>query len=135
MQFAKKTRRAGTWFTSSMDWNLADGPCRAQALQRCFTLNNPEYISVLDFMIDYDDGFKVWINSQEVLSVNVPTSLLFNRLASKTHESEEFETFEIPNLISFLKKGANLIAIQGPISVLLVATFQSIPVGIDWNRR
>ncbi|MAT73559.1 hypothetical protein CMK14_00160 [Candidatus Poribacteria bacterium] len=104
-------------------------------LQRCFTLNNPEYISVLDFMIDYDDGFKVWINSQEVLSVNVPTSLLFNSLASKTHESEEFETFEIPNLISFLKKGANLIAIQGPISVLLVATFQSIPVGIDWNRR
>ena len=86
-------------------------------------------------MIDYDDGFKVWINSQEVLSVNVPTSLLFNSLASKTHESEEFETFEIPNLISFLKKGANLIAIQGPISVLLVATFQSIPVGIDWNRR
>ena len=63
-------------------------------LQRCFTLNNPEYISVLDFMIDYDDGFKVWINSQEVLSVNVPTSLLFNSLASKTHESEEFETFE-----------------------------------------
>ena len=78
---------------------------------RCgFTLDNPEHISVLDFMIDYDDGFKVWVNSQEMLSVNVPTSLQFNCLASKTRESGEFETFETTNP-TFLRKGVSLIAI------------------------
>ena len=82
-------------------------------LRRLFRVDDPDNISGLDFIVDFDDGFRMWINNKEVLSINVPSSLKFNSFASDQHESGEFETFEIANPSSFLKKGVNIIAIHG----------------------
>ena len=42
--------------------------------RKTFTVANPDNISEMDFIIDYDDGFTVWINEEEVLNVGGPAS-------------------------------------------------------------
>ena len=37
--------------------------------RRTFTVANPAQISALDLLVDYDDGFVVWINGEQVLDV------------------------------------------------------------------
>ena len=92
---------------------LSDMPRRYSTvyLRRTFNAQNVSQYSVLDLLSDFDDGFLVWINGRLVTGANPPrnTSPL---LASGTHESGQFEPFEIDELGLFLKNGTNTIAIQ-----------------------
>ena len=37
--------------------------------RRTFTVANASQVSALDLLVDYDDGFVVWINGEQVLNV------------------------------------------------------------------
>jgi hypothetical protein len=39
--------------------------------RRTFSVNAPEHLSALTFSVDYDDGFVLWLNGQELARVNV----------------------------------------------------------------
>ena len=81
--------------------------------RKTFTVANPDNISEMDFIIDYDDGFTVWINEEEVLNVSGPANPDYDSVATVGHESGTFETFAIQDPSSFLTKGRNVIAIMG----------------------
>ena len=81
--------------------------------RRIFTVANPAQISALDLHVDYDDGFVVWINGEEVLNVGGAADLSHDSFASISHESGNFETFALDNPAQFLVDGKNQIAIMG----------------------
>ena len=81
--------------------------------RRNFNVANPKDISELDFIVDYDDGFIVWINGEEVLNVGGPDTLDYDSVATEGHESGAFETFALQDPSSFLVKGKNVVAIMG----------------------
>ncbi|NIP95482.1 MAG: Ig-like domain-containing protein, partial [Akkermansiaceae bacterium] len=81
-------------------------------LRRTFNVSDVALISRLDLVVDYDDGFAVWINGSLVRAENSPGNPAYDATASTNHESGSFETFELANPQSFLVEGENLIAIQ-----------------------
>ncbi|MBL4640795.1 MAG: lamin tail domain-containing protein, partial [Verrucomicrobiales bacterium] len=81
--------------------------------RRTFTVANPAQISALDLLVDYDDGFVVWINGEQVLDVGGSANLSHDSFASISHESGNFETFALANPAQFLVDGKNQIAILG----------------------
>ena len=81
--------------------------------RRTFTVANPAQISALDLLVDYDDGFVVWINGEQVLDVGGAADLSHDSFASISHESGNFETFALDNPAQFLVDGKNQIAIMG----------------------
>ena len=50
--------------------------------RKTFTVANPDNISEMDFIIDYDDGFTVWINEEEVLNVGGPADPDYDSVAT-----------------------------------------------------
>ena len=93
---------------------LADMPRRYSTvyLRRTFEARNVSRFSVLDLLVNFDDGFLVWINGKLVTGANPPRSAA-SQLASGTHESGQFEPFEIRDPGFFLKNGTNTIVVQG----------------------
>ena len=81
--------------------------------RKFFTVPNPKDISELELIIDYDDGFIVWINGEEVLNVGGVDDPDYDSLATVGHESGTFETFALQDPSSFLIKGQNVISIMG----------------------
>ena len=81
--------------------------------RRTFTLANANQVSALDLLVDYDDGFVVWINGEQVLNVGGAADLSHDSFASISHESGNFETFALDNPAQFLVDGKNQIAIMG----------------------
>ena len=132
-RYLKGTQMPGDWLAEDFDdsaWPSGAAPFRygdgqggtvlsdmprkysTVYLRRTFELQNISQYSFLDLLVDFDDGFLVWINGKLVKGANAPrnTSL---QLAAGSHESGQFERFEIGGLASFLKNGTNTIAIQG----------------------
>ena len=112
-----------TWANSTAPFRYGDGQggtllrnmqrhYSSLFLRRTFETKDFTAFSVLDLNINFDDGFQVWINAKLVLSVNAPDNPIYSSLATQTHESGQFESFEISDINSFLKNGTNTIAIQ-----------------------
>ncbi|MBL9137251.1 MAG: lamin tail domain-containing protein [Verrucomicrobiales bacterium] len=82
-------------------------------LRRTFDIADPGAITALELQALYDDGFRVWINGQQVLNANLDSGdLAFDTPAGPARESDQFETFEIPVPPGLLRTGANRIAVQ-----------------------
>ena len=81
--------------------------------RRTFTVAQASQVSALDLLVDYDDGFAVWINGEQVLNVGGSADLSHDSFASISHESGNFETFALDNPAQFLVDGKNQIAIMG----------------------
>jgi hypothetical protein len=81
-------------------------------LRSAFMAENIQQIKELLFNIDYDDGFVLWINGEEVLRQNAPSVLSYNALAPINHESGSPETFYIDSSEVSLVEDTNSIAIQ-----------------------
>ena len=81
--------------------------------RRTFTVTNADQISALDLLVNYDDGFIVWINGEQVLNVGGSVDFSHDSFASISHESGNFETFAMNNPAQFLVDGKNQIAIMG----------------------
>ncbi|MDA7665333.1 lamin tail domain-containing protein [Verrucomicrobia bacterium] len=82
-------------------------------LRRHFAVDSVSLVEGLELNVDYDDGFVVWLNGNEVLRVNAPDALALNGFASQGHESGSFEVFSLNRGIAHLRDGDNVIAVQG----------------------
>ena len=82
-------------------------------LRSTFIATNAVNIQEINFTIDYDDGFVVWINGEEALSVNAPSGYAYNAFAPGNHESGTPESFIVSTAGMNLQEGLNTIAIQG----------------------
>ncbi|MED5382316.1 MAG: hypothetical protein VYC47_07065, partial [Verrucomicrobiota bacterium] len=81
--------------------------------RRTFNVAKAAQVSALDLLVNYDDGFMVWINGEPVLDVGGSADLSHDSFASVGHESGNFETFALANPSQYLVDGENLIAVMG----------------------
>ena len=81
--------------------------------RRTFNVAKAAQVSALDLLVNYDDGFMVWINGEPVLDVGGSADLSHDSFASVGHESGNFETFALANPAQYLVDGENLIAVMG----------------------
>lgn len=82
-------------------------------MRSTFTVENAENLDEIILSLDFDDGFVIWINGQQVLSQNEPVVLSHDAFATDLHESGVIETFILdPSTVDFVE-GENILAIQG----------------------
>ncbi|MBN1950878.1 MAG: CotH kinase family protein [Bacteroidales bacterium] len=81
-------------------------------LRTTFNASNVENIQEANFSINYDDGFALWINGEEVLNQYAPASFAYNDSATDLHESGTFEQFVVSGNDLNLTEGTNTLAIQ-----------------------
>ena len=80
-------------------------------MRRQFTIADASTVAVLEFIVDYDDGFVAFINGVEVARRGVPVNQDENTTATN-HESGQVEFIDISGFIDLLVTGANVIAIE-----------------------
>lgn len=95
-------------------------------LRSTFAAENIHQLKEVKFAIDFDDGFVLWINGEEVLRQNAPSELNYNSFAFVNHESGVAETFTVDSTEVSLFEGQNTIAIQ-----LLNVTISSSDIHFD----
>ena len=78
-----------------------------------FECQNKDLLKEIVIAADYDDGFVIWINGSEALSINSPAVPSYNSVAPANHESGTGEYFTLDATGVGLVNGTNLIAIQG----------------------
>jgi len=78
-------------------------------------------IKTISFTVDYDDGFIIWINGQEVFKKSAPDNPVYNSLATENHESGTPVVINIDSGAVNLIDGDNVLAIQG-FNVSLTST-------------
>ncbi|MGI9472667.1 MAG: S41 family peptidase [Rubripirellula sp.] len=76
-----------------------------------FAIADRTELDALYLYVNYDDGFKAYINGSEVTRANVVEPS--GGLAAGNHEVAGFEEFVIQNAKTFLKRGRNVLAIEG----------------------
>ncbi len=64
-------------------------------------------------LVDYDDGFVIWINGRSVISRNAPAGLVYNGFSTGLRESGVDELFILEPDDFDLLEGENTLAIQG----------------------
>ncbi len=105
-------------------------------IRKEFTITNLQNIEELVLSIDYDDGFVAYINGHEIARSNlgsastVPFNMLTGILAREAtlYQGGFPENFVIPDPVSFLAEGVNVIAIQGHNSDPASSDFSLIPM-------
>jgi len=82
-----------------------------------FTFNgSPDDFNFMTLNVRYDDGFVAYLNGTEVARRNFNGTPAWNSRASSTHSDSQAVDFEVINIsehLSRLKRGSNLLAIQG----------------------
>jgi hypothetical protein len=80
-----------------------------------FNVTNPASIQNLILKMRYDDGFIAYLNGTRVAaSANAPATAAFDSSTNgNTHESTNFEEFDITAFKGALVSGTNVLAIQG----------------------
>ena len=82
-------------------------------LRSSFNAFSIDRIKQISFKINYDDGFVIWINGVQILSVNAPASLSSTSVATANHESGSLVTYNLNSEDIPLVEGENLLCIQG----------------------
>lgn len=90
-------------------------------LRTKFTAVSTAFIKTITFTVDYDDGFVVWVNGNEVLSRTAPADRAWNAFATDNHESGTPVTISLDSAGIDLVDGDNVLAIQG-FNVSLTST-------------
>ncbi len=70
-------------------------------------------ISNMILQMKYDDGFIVYLNGIRIAQQYAPSDPTWNSVASGSHESYGYESFDVSAYISALKPGTNILAIHG----------------------
>lgn len=74
---------------------------------------DPDNLDQIKLTCDYDDGFVVWINGQEVWKANIGTDYSYTAGAINSHEFGEWTTLLLNKNDLNLVNGKNTIAVQG----------------------
>ncbi|MBN1673930.1 MAG: lamin tail domain-containing protein, partial [Kiritimatiellae bacterium] len=100
---------------AGLNLTLSDMPGNYSSffLRKLFFVSSLDADTRLRVAVDYDDGFILWINGERVLERNEPDGTpLCGSLASDSHESGEYESFDLPDPEDYLETGQNVIAVQ-----------------------
>ena len=84
-------------------------------LRHEFTLTAVALAAVNDLIlrVDYDDGFKAYLNGTEVARANLPTGdVAYDATATAGHEAGTPEDFDISTSRRLLQPGNNVLAIE-----------------------
>lgn len=81
-------------------------------LRTTFNASNVDKLGDVSFTIDYDDGFVIWINGQEILKKNAPENMSPSSFATINHESGTPEVFTVNVADIPLQESENTIAVQ-----------------------
>jgi len=81
-------------------------------LRAVFTAENTELLHDIDYYIDYDDGFVIWINGIRALAQNVPTTISNDTYALENHESGTPVRINSDATALNLSEGINTLAVQ-----------------------
>jgi hypothetical protein len=111
------------WKTGFMPFRYTDGTSGTNLtsmrnnystvyMRTVFSASDAERSKELNFVVNYDDGFIIWVNGQEVLRKNAPVNPTYTSLATADHESGIPEKFTIPVDSILLKEGENCLAVQ-----------------------
>lgn len=82
-------------------------------IRRPFSVADPADVKALDLVVNYDDGFIAYVNGNEVLRRGVPTGRGASASGVVSHEAGKFERFEIGEPDRVLRKGTNVLAVEG----------------------
>lgn len=82
-------------------------------IRKEITIGDVEDLDQLILTIDYDDGFVVWVNGQEVAKMNVLNNYSYDSGATGSHEFGELERYVFDKNDINLINGKNIIAVQG----------------------
>jgi hypothetical protein len=82
-------------------------------IRKEFIINNTDDVDQLKITVDFDDGFVVWINGNEVWKINVLQDYSYTGGAVNTHEFGEWDSIILDKKDISLNNGSNVIAIQG----------------------
>lgn len=105
--------RAGFGYGDDDDETVLDMQGRVTEVQirRVFHWDAAEPAE-LSLRIRYDDGFVAFINGVEVARANVQTGE-GGTVQVESHEAEEWEEFALPGAKAALRRGSNVLALQG----------------------
>ncbi len=85
-------------------------------------------ISDVILRVDYDDGFKAYLNGVEIARANLPTGgVTYDTTAAGSHEAGSAEDFDISSHAGRLVAGDNVLAIEGHNRSLTSSDFSIIP--------
>ncbi|HEY3372869.1 MAG TPA: CotH kinase family protein [Prolixibacteraceae bacterium] len=82
-------------------------------LRSTFNAQNIASLKDVIFTVNFDDGFVIWINGEEVFSINDPEDRAYNGFATTYGDPSLTKSYQLPAHDLTLKEGENLIAIQG----------------------
>jgi len=82
-------------------------------LKSTFSAQNVASLKDVLFSVNFNDGFIIWINGEEVFRINAPDTLTNTSVATDQHHYGTFETYTLPAHDLSLNEGVNTIAIQG----------------------
>ncbi len=82
-------------------------------IRKEFVINSIDDVDQLKLTADYDDGFVLWINGNEVWKNNAPVDYAYNSGAINSHEFGEWVNLTLDKDENFLVNGTNVIAVQG----------------------
>ena len=111
-----KTGPAGFGYGDNDDKTvLKDMPATYTAVyvRRAFTVDDVGDIRRLALMISYDDAFIAYVNGKEVLRVGVGKGSGADASGVAGHEVQGYQYFDIKNAGGLLRKGTNVLAIEG----------------------
>ncbi len=82
-------------------------------IRKSFSIPKPDNIYELGLVVKYDDAFIAYLNGREILRVGISSGSGARASGIDEHERRGWEYFKIDNHSSFLRKGKNVLAIEG----------------------
>lgn len=86
---------------------------RSVYLRKSFNIAEPDGISELGLYVKYDDGFIAYLNGREIIRAGVFRGSGARASSIEKHERKGWEYFKIDNHGDFLRKGTNILAVEG----------------------
>ncbi|MHC4749610.1 MAG: outer membrane protein assembly factor BamB family protein [Planctomycetota bacterium] len=82
-------------------------------IRKSFKISEPNDIYELGLVINYDDAFIAYLNGREILRLGVGQGRGARASGIESHEAKNYEYFKIDNHRNLLRKGTNVLAIEG----------------------
>jgi len=82
-------------------------------IRKEFILSSPPGDEIVQFVIDYDDGFVAYLNGAKVESRHMPGGTITFETEASSHEAGDPEVYPLGHAADLLNEGKNVLAIEG----------------------
>ncbi|MEW6237161.1 MAG: lamin tail domain-containing protein [Candidatus Omnitrophota bacterium] len=103
-------------------------------IRKEFDIADPTGFTIMQLGVDYDDGFVAYLNGVEIARSMMTGALpAYNQFSDGNHEAGTMEFFDASAFIKSLRKGKNVLALQGHNANATSSDFSLIPQ-LDMQR-